>query len=152
MATPNTLPAYTKVFKGDGVEVTAANTKSDGSGTIGTDIFLVGTVEATIGGFLRNIVTYITGTTAATASTATVVRYFWSEVSSGATTAANTHPLGEFAVASQSADNSGTATYPVAVLNFQGPIPAGASILVTNHAAPAANTKLKTEAFWGEYI
>ncbi len=152
MATPNALPAYTKVFKGGGVEVTAANTKSDGQGTIGTDIFLVGTVEATIGGYLRNIVTYITGTTAATASTATVVRYFWSTQASGATTASNTHPIGEFAVASQSADNSGTACFPVAVLNFQGVIPAGASILVTNHAAPAANTKLKTEAFWGEYI
>lgn len=147
----NTDPIYSKVGKISGVEVTAANTKSDGAGTIGTDIFLAFTADATNGSFVRDIKTFLTATTAATATTATVVRYFASSATSGATTASNTHPLGEFAVASQSADNSGTATFPVAVITLNLPLPAGWTILVTNHAAPAANTKLKTVVFAGDY-
>jgi len=147
----NTDPIYSKVGKISGVEVTAANTKSDGQGTIGTDIFLAFTADSTNGSFVRDIKTFLTATTAATATTATVVRYFASSATSGATTASNTYPLGEFAVASQSADNSGTATFPVAVITLNLALPAGWTILVTNHAAPAANSKLKTVVFGGDY-
>ena len=67
----NTDPIYSKVGKISGVEVTAANTKSDGAGTIGTDIFLAFTADATNGSFVRDIKTFLTATTAATATTAT---------------------------------------------------------------------------------
>ena len=100
----NTAPIWSKSGGIAGVEVTAANTKSDGTGTIGTDIFLVGTVDANNGGFVRAVEFWPTATTAATATTATMGRVFASSVSSGTTTVSNTHPQGEVALASQTAD------------------------------------------------
>lgn len=146
----NNDPIYSRAGAISGVEVTAANTKSDGSGTIGTDIFLAATVDATNGGFVRDVTLWPTATTAATATTATVGRVFASTQASGATTAANTHPLGEATLASQSASNSTSAAYPV-VIPINRALPAGTSILVTNHAAPAANTKWKAVVNYGAY-
>lgn len=145
-----TTPIFTNAQEYGGVEITAANTRSDGAGTIGTDIFLVGTVSGTDDAYLRYIALWPTATVAATATTATVARAFLSTASSGAVTSSNTHPIGERALASVSAANSTTATSPV-IIQFNGPIPAGTSILITNHAAPATNTKWKAVAYWGEY-
>jgi hypothetical protein len=150
MALPNTDPIYTKVGGMAGVEISAANTKSDGSGTIGTDIFVAATVDATNGGFVRDVTFYPTATTAATSTTATVGRVFASSATSGATTPTNTHPLGEVALAAQSADATAAATYPV-VVPINRPLPPGWTILVTNHAAPAANTKWKAVVTYGAY-
>ena len=146
----NTDPIWSKAGVISGVEVTAANTKSDGSGTIGTDIFLAATVDATNGGFVRDVTFWPTATTAGTATTATVGRVFASSASSGATTASNTYPMGEATLASQTADSSSVAVYPV-VVPINRALPAGYSILVTNHAAPAANTKWKAVVNYGSY-
>jgi hypothetical protein len=146
----NTTPIFTNAQSYAGVEITAANTRSDGNGTIATDIFLVATVSATEGAYLRHIELWPTATVAATATTATVARAFLSTQSSGATTASNTHPIGERALASQSASNSTTAVAPI-IIPINRTVPTNTSILVTNHAAPAANTKWKAVAYWGEY-
>ena len=146
----NTAPIWTKTPGLGGVEITAANTKSDGQGTIATDIFLVATLDATNGGFVRDVTFWHTATTAGTATTATVGRVFACSASSGAVTAANTHPLGEVAIASQTADSSSLATYPV-VVPINRALPPGTSILVTNHAAPAANTKIKAVVNYGNF-
>jgi hypothetical protein len=146
----NIDPPFTNAQKYGGVEITAANTRSDGVGTIGTDIFLVGTASASEDAFLKRIELWPTASVAATATTATVARAFLSTQSSGATTAANTQPIGERALASQSAANSTTAVSPI-VIPFNDTVPAGTSVLVTNHAAPATNTRWKAIAYWGEY-
>lgn len=119
------------------VRVTAANTSSQGGGTIGTDIFLAGTAGSN-GGFVERV-RFSPTATAATNTTATVARVFWSTVTSGATTNANTFLLGEVTLPLIAADNA-TAAVSIFDLPLNFPIPAGNTILVTNHAAPAANT------------
>ena len=132
-STPN-LPATPKI---NSVRITAANTSSQGGGTIGTDIFLTGTIGAS-GTFVDRIRFSPTATTP-TSTTATVARVFYSTQSSGATTNANTFLLGEITLPVVAAD-SASASAPVFDLPINMSLPTGYYILVTHHAAPAANT------------
>lgn len=145
----NTDPIYTKQGAIGAVAVTAANTSSQGGGTVATDIFLAFTADATNGSFVREVRWTLGESTIATASTATVGRIFISTVTSGATTSSNTHLWQEVALASQT-PSSTTAGVPIVVpLNLI--LPAGYTILVTNHAAPAANTHWKAIVIAGNY-
>jgi hypothetical protein len=149
MALPNNDPIFSKIGALASVEVTAANTKSDGTGTIATDIFLAATLDATNGGFVRDVTFWPTATTAATTTTATVGRVFWSSVNSGSTTVANTIPLGEVTLAAQTAASTSAAAYPQTLM-INKALPPG-YILVTNHAAPATNTKQRAVVSYGSY-
>ena len=51
----NNDPIYSRVGAIQGVGITAANTSSQGGGTIGTDIFLAFQGDATNGSFVREI-------------------------------------------------------------------------------------------------
>lgn len=146
----NTDPIYTRAGAlGTPVAVTAANTSSQGGGTIGTDIFLAFTADSTNGSFVRELRWTLGESTIATASTATVGRIFLSTQTSGTTTSSNTHLWQEIALTSQT-PTSTVAGVPVVIpLNFV--LPAGWAILVTNHAAPAANTHWKAIVIGGNY-
>jgi hypothetical protein len=145
----NNDPIYSKVGDIQAVAVTAANTSSQGGGTIGTDIFKAFEADATNGGYVRELRFNLGESTIATASTATVGRVFVSSVTSGATTSSNTHLIAEVALASQT-PSSTVAGVPICIpLNFA--LPPGYTILVTNHAAPAANTHWKATVFGGKY-
>ncbi len=145
----NTSPQFTTNGNIGSTTVTAANTKSDGAGTIATDIFLAFTAGAN-GAFVESVRWIPTGTTAATATTATVARIFASSQAAGATTSANTFLLAEVNLPSQSADSSTTAVSPIDIpLNQR--LPASWTILVTNHAAPAANSANRAVVFGGDY-
>lgn len=147
MAT-NTDPNFTNVGNIGSVLVTAANTSSQGGGTIATDIFKAFTAGAN-GSFVDRVDFFATGTTP-TATTATVGRVFLSSITSGAVTSANTFLLGEVTLAAISADNATAAISPYSVpIGFR--IPAGYTILVTNHAAPAANTAWRANTIAGDY-
>lgn len=146
----NNAPQFTKNGILGAIAVTAANTSSQGGGTIATDIFLLLTADATNGTFVEFIRCMPTASTAATATTATVARFFISTQTSGATTSTNTHLIGEVTLGAQTADSSSAAVSPIDFpLNER--IPAGYTILVTNHAAPAANTQWKFTAYGGDY-
>ena len=146
----NTEPIFSKNGKIGSVLVTAANTSSQGGGTIGTDIFLAFTADATNGSFIRQVRFIVTATTANTASTATVGRVFISSVSSGATTNANTFMIAEITLPSLTADSSTAgASYIDIPLGF--PIPASYTILITIHAAPAANSAWRAVVIAGDY-
>lgn len=145
----NTDPIFTKNVLLGSVLVTAANTSSQGGGTIGTDIFLVETHNATNGGFNRRL-RFIPTATAATTTTATVGRIFVSTQASGATTSANTFLLAEVTLPAIAAANASSAVFWFDVRLADG-IEAGMSILVTNHAAPAANTAWRVVSFGGDY-
>lgn len=145
----NSDPIFSKNGKISSVLVTAANTSSQGGGTIGTDIFLAFTADATNGSFVRQV-RWIPTATTPTTTTGSVARVFISSVTSGSTTSANTFLIAETQLAAVSADNATTATVPLDVfLGF--PIPAGYTILVTNHAAPAANTAWRATVIAGDY-
>ena len=88
----NSNPRFTKIGKISSVLVTAANTSSQGGGTVATDIFLAFTADSTNGSFVERV-RLIPTATAATTTTASVARVFVSSVASGATTSANTYLL-----------------------------------------------------------
>ena len=135
--TGNTDPIFVATPIIPSVQITAANTSSQGGGTIGTDIFLVDTsgADGTFWGIARFIPTATTPTT----TTATVGRLFASTQSSGATTSANTYLLAEVTLPAIAADNTTTAVTWFDVPLNQA-VQTGMSLLATNHAAPAANS------------
>jgi hypothetical protein len=145
----NTQPIYTLVPQSTSTQLTAANTRSDGNGTIGTDIFKVFEAGAD-GGFVSTIKFMPWATAAATATTATVIRVFISSMTSGATTSADTFLFMEVAAASQSADSSTAAVFPIEVMVNKA-IKGGFTVLVSMHAAPAANTGWAAICFGGSY-
>jgi hypothetical protein len=145
----NTDAIFTKNGKVSSVLVTAANTSSQGGGTIGTDIFLVGTADATNGSFAQRVRFIPTGT-AATTTTGTVGRVFLSTQASGSTTSSNTYLWQEITLPAVGADNaSAQANFFDVMLNI--PLPASMSVLATNHAAPAANTAWRAILIFGDY-
>jgi len=147
----NNDPLYSKVpYNGSPVAITAANTSSQGGGTIGTDIFLAFTADATNGSFVRDVSLMPTASAAGTATTATVARVFLSTKTSGATASTDTHLLAEATLASQTADSTSAAVSPVVIPINRGLAP-GETILITNHAAPAANTSWKAIVTGGKY-
>lgn len=144
----NTTPNFTKNGVVGSVLVTAANTSSQGGGTIATNIFLALTAGAD--GTFVEYVRWIATATTPTTTTATVGRVFASSVTSGATTSANTILIGEVPLPATAADNASTAVNSIDVpVNFR--LPSGWTILVTNHAAPAANTNWRAIAIGGDY-
>lgn len=144
----NTSPIFSLSGRFSSVGVTAANTSSQGGGTVGTDIFLAFTPGAN-GSFVREARWVLSESTIATASTGTVGRIFMSTVGTGSTTSSNTYLLAEVALVSQT-PSSTLAGVPVVVpLNII--VPSNYFILSTNHAAPAANTKWNLHVIGGDY-
>ena len=149
MAQPNIQPRFTKLGDVASVLITAGNTSSQGGGTIGTDIFLAFTADATNGSYIEKVRLIATATTP-TPTTATVARIFLSTQSSGATSSANTYLIAEVTLPAVAADNASAAIYPFDVpLGFS--VPAGMNVLVTTHASPAANTAWRAVVFGGDY-
>ena len=147
----NTSPIFTLTPNVGAVAISAANTKSDGTGTaVGTDIFKAFTAGAN-GSFVTRVRFNPVATTAGTSTTATVGRVYYSTTGSGATTGGtNTFLLGEVTLPSVAADSSSAPTNSVEVmLNIA--IPTGSFIHVSTHAAPAANTSIQATCFGGDY-
>jgi hypothetical protein len=146
----NTSPIYSLTPNISGIEPTAANTNSDGTGTIGTNIFKAYTAGAN-GSYISVIRWSAVGTAAATSTTATVGRIFVSSINSGTTSPGNnTWLLAEYSLAVQSTDHSTNATFFIEV-PINKALPGGWTILVTNHAAPAANTAWQAVVYGGDY-
>lgn len=145
----NTQPIFTLTPNNSSTVPTAANTKSDGAGTIATDIFLLLTAGAN-GDYVTNIRIMAFASVAATATNATTLRFYRSTKTSGATTSADTHLIFEYALPVITADQT---TSAVQIYDF--PIErawnAGETILVSTHIAPAANTGWQVTAFSGSY-
>lgn len=128
---------------------TTANTKNDGTGTIGTDILLALTAGSN-GSFIDKIRLHPVGSTAATATTATVARIYMSTQTSGATTNANTKLWQEVACPAQTTDQTTTATVPIDIpMGIR--IPAGETILFSMHHAAAANTAWEVNVIASDY-
>lgn len=149
----NKNPIYTETPQVTGSVWTSSmtgNADSDGTGTIGTDMLVAITGDATDGSYITKLRFTPSASTPSTATSATVIKVFYSTVSSGATARTDTFLLGEFAVAAQTADAPTTGTnfleFPI-----NAAIPANATILWCMHAAAAANTSWQCVAFGGAY-
>lgn len=128
---------------------TTANTDSSGIGTVGTSSLLLFTPGAS-GSFINKIRLQPGATTASTATTATVARFYLSTVSSGTTTAANTHLFGELACPSQTADQATVATNFLELpVGFY--IPSTVFVIMSMHHAAAASTNWQAFCYAGDY-
>lgn len=145
----NQQPIFGKTPNFSGVTPSAANTKSDGTGTIGTDMFVAFTAGAN-GSFVERCRMMPTASTANSSTTATVGRIFICSIATGTPTAANCHLWDELTLPSITADSStGKANGVESPMGFT--LPANWVILVTNHAAPAANTGWKASVVGIDY-
>lgn len=147
----NTKPIYSLIPKVAFGTITGnvGLTRSDGVGTVGTDLFKIFTAHATDGSFVTKI-RISCAATASTTMTASVLRFYISSVASGATTAADTVLYQEVAVAALAASHTSNATnfYEVA---FGLPLAAGQTILVSIDDNLAANTRWQFLVFAGDY-
>jgi hypothetical protein len=149
----NTSPIFTLVPAIGSATIlpaTTANTKSDGTGTIGTDILKAFTADATNGSYVSSVRFSPNASAAATTTTATTLRVFISSVTSGATTNLNTWLFAEVSAAAQTADHSTNATFPIEI-PINRILPASYTILVSTHVVPAANTSWQAIVFAGNY-
>jgi hypothetical protein len=149
----NSIPRFTAVANvggsGIGVAISAANTKSDGSGTIGTDLFLAFTAGAN-DSYLEKLRFFPTASVAGSALAATTARVFMSSRPSGATTSANTSCIGEITLPGVTGDQTTTGNNPYDfVCGFR--VFAAYTILVSNHIVPNANTAWKVVPFGGDF-
>lgn len=148
----NTAPIFTETpVIGAGIWTSSltANTKSDGAGTIATDMVKLFTAGAD-GAYINKIRLQPAASAAATATTATVARFYISTISSSTTTRADTFPFAEIALAAQTADQTTTATtYYEVPCGFY--IPTGYYIHFSMHHAAAANTSWAAIVFGGNY-
>lgn len=146
----NTSPIFVLTPKAPAVSITAANTKNDGAGTIATDMFLLYTAGSN-GAWVGRVRFAVSGSTAATGSTATVARVYISTQTSGATTNANTFRVDEVALPTITTDQTTTQT-PVFEVQVNSFLAAGQTLLVSTHHAPAANTAVQAVALGsGDY-
>lgn len=146
----NQNPIFSKIGATGSVYVTAGNARSDGTGTVGTNMFLAFTSDATNGSYVQRIRFTPISSSVGTSTTATVGRVFLSNVASGTTSNTNTYLFQEVVLPSVSAANASNATVAVEVpLNFA--LPAGATILVSTHASPVTNTAWVAQVIGGNY-
>lgn len=140
-------PVFGQTPKVSSTTVTAANTKSDGAGTVATDIFKAASIGANGAAPGARVRFIPTATAAATVTAATTARVFVSTVGSSTTSSADTYLVAEVSLPAITADHSTTAVpfYDV-VLPFA--LPANSFIHVTNHVAPNANTAWRAVASW----
>lgn len=147
----NTSPIFVAVPKVGFATLTGniGLTRSDGVGTIGTDMFLVFTADATDGSYISKV-RISCAATASASMTASVIRFYISSATSGATTAATAVLYQEVAVAALAASHTSNATnfYEVP---FNIAIPASYTILASIDDNLAANTRWQILTFAGDY-
>lgn len=148
----NTSPIFTLTpnIGNAKITTTAALVRSDGTDTVGTNIFKAFTAGAN-GSFVDKVRFNTVATAAAVSSVATTLRVHLSTVGSGATTGGtDTWLLGEVSVPVISTSNSTSATnYYDVVLGIA--IPSGTFIHVSQHIAQTTNQNWNATVFGGNY-
>jgi len=130
---------------------TTANSKSDGTGTIGTDMLLAFTADATYGAQVDKIRIVPQGSVASTPTTASVARIYISSQTAGATTNSNTWLFKEVKLSGVITDQATQALNPTEIdLGFS--LPPGYTILVSMPHAAATGTSWAFLVFGGDYV
>lgn len=147
----NTAPIFTLTPNVGFARITqaSANVKSDGAGTVGTDIFLLFTA-GTNGSYIERIRFSVTASAAATVSVPTTLRVFLSTLNTGTTAPGNTWLVAEISVPALTSDHS-TISAPFYEVNLSMAIPTGLYVLVSQHVAQTANQSWIAAAIGGDY-
>lgn len=118
------------------ITTTATSTRSDGVGTVGTNLFLAFTAGPS-GSFIQKV-RFFSVASAPTTGVATVLRTFYSTVGTGTLVATDAALLGEISVGALASANATNATnFYDLPLNFA--VPANTFILVSQHTAQTTN-------------
>jgi hypothetical protein len=148
----NTNPIYSKSGLVGTVTVpqaAGANTKSDGTGTIATDMWLAASPAAD-GSWLDRIRFSHGNNTVGEASGANVYRLYLSTKNAGATAPADTKLIKEIASPTQNSDHATVPTnFIEEPLGFV--LPSGMYLLVSIHANTSAHASLHIVTFGGNY-
>lgn len=148
----NTSPIYTLTPNIGQARITAQQAgsgKSDGSGTVGTDIFKAFTAGAN-GSFVRDIRIKPAAATAGTTTTATNIRIYLSTVGSGSTTSSDTKLIDEITIPAVTAGST-TAATPQFGVTLNMVIPSGSYIHVGSGNSIAANTEFHATVVGADY-
>ena len=128
---------------------TSTMTRSDGVGTIGTNLFLAFTAGAN-GSFIQRVRFIPVASAAAVTSVATTLRVFLSSLNTGTTTTSDAFLIAEISVPAISTANSTNAVnYYEIPLNLA--IPTSQYILVSQHVAQTTNQNWQAMVFGGDY-
>jgi hypothetical protein len=146
--TANTAPIFSVTPRTSSVRVSAAQTASDGTGTVGTNVFLAFT-PGVDGSYLQRIRFSLSESTMSTASAAATLRVSIATTNTGTLTTANTFLYQEINAAAQTPTTTAS-SYPIDIpLNFA--LPSGQYIIVSTSVAPTANTAWVATVIGGDY-
>lgn len=144
-------PDFSKAASAVGfAPLTTGRALSDGSGTLGTNLFIIGTAGAN-GAELEKVEFLATATAAATAVGQTVGRIFISsQTGTSATTSANTVLVKEIALPNDTADSTTAAVNPhVVYIGLR--VPANYTVVAAVNATPNASSAWVAVAYLRDY-
>lgn len=144
----NNLPIFTGTPRISSVRITSATSASDGTGTIGTNMFLAFT-PGIDGSYVQRVRFSLSESTMSTASTAAVLRVGIATTNTGTLTTSNYFLYQEINAATQTPTNT-SSSYPIDIpLNFA--IPPNYFLIVSTSVAPATNTAWVATVIGGDY-
>lgn len=144
----NTSPIFSVTPRTSSVRVSAATTVSDGTGTVGTNMYLAFT-PGVDGSYLQRIRFSLSESTMSTASAAATLRVHIATTNTGTLTTSNCFLYQEINAAAQTPTTTAS-SYPIDIpLNFA--IPSNQYVMVSTSVAPTANTAWVATVIGGDY-
>jgi len=144
----NNSPIFTGTPRVSSVRVSAACTVSDGTATIGTQMFVAFTPGAN-GSYLQRVRFSLSESTMSTASAAATLRVGVADTNTGTLTTSNYYLYQEINASAQTPTTTAS-SFPIDIpLNFA--IPTGKYVIVSTSVAPSANTAWVATVIGGDY-
>jgi len=144
----NTSPIFSVTPRTSSVRITSNLAASDGTGTVGSTVFLAFTPGAN-GSYLQRVRFTLSESTMSTASAAATLRVSIATTNTGTLTTSNCFLYQEINAAAQTPTTTAS-SYPIDIpLNFA--IPSGQYIIVSTSVAPSANTAWVATVIGGDY-
>ena len=144
----NVSPIFSIAPRVSSVRVSAAATVSDGTATVGTNIYLAFT-PGTNGSYIQRVRFSLSEATMSTASTGATLRVHIATTNTGTLTTANNFLYQEVNASTQTPSTT-SSSFPVDVpLNFA--LPADRYLMVSTSIVPAANTAWVATIIGGDY-
>lgn len=144
----NNSPIFTGTPRVSSVRISAATTASDGTGTVGTNMFLAFT-PGTNGSYLQRVRFSLSESTMSTASAAATLRIGIADTTTGTLTTSNYALYQEVNAATQTPTTTAS-SYPIDVpLNFA--IPSNKYVVVSTSVGLTTNTAWVATIIGGDY-
>jgi hypothetical protein len=144
----NTSPIFSVTPRTSSVRITSNLAASDGTGTVGSTVFLAFTPGLN-GSYLQRIRFSLSESTMSTASAAATLRVYIATTNTGTLTTSDIFLYQEINAASQTPTTTAS-SYPIDIpLNFA--LPSNQYIIVSTSVAPTANTAWVATVIGGDY-